>query len=74
MVRKKGITKSADVYGLGCVIYEMLVGEAPFYDENLDRLTKKIESGKFEFPNYVQPDARKVIKVTYALDPNFRDF
>jgi serine/threonine protein kinase len=46
MVKKKGINKAADVYGVGCVLFELLTGEAPFMDDDMDRLTKKIEKGQ----------------------------
>ena len=46
MVKKKGVTKAADIYGIGCVLFELLTGEAPFMDDDMDKLTRKIEQGK----------------------------
>lgn len=65
MVKKKGITKAADIYGVGCVFFELITGEAPFIDDDMQRLTRKIEVGKIVFPSYVSEDAKKIIKVLF---------
>jgi serum/glucocorticoid-regulated kinase 2 len=49
-VKKKGVNKTADIYGIGCILYELLTGEPAFMDEEMDKLMKKIENGKINFP------------------------
>jgi len=34
ILKKTGHTKSLDWYLIGVLLYEMLVGEPPFYDDN----------------------------------------
>ena len=68
MIKKKGVTKVADFYGVGCVLFELLTGEPPFIDDDIEKLTKKIERGVIIFPNYVKEDARRVIKVNFSFN------
>jgi serum/glucocorticoid-regulated kinase 2 len=38
MLEKKGVGFSSDIYGIGCILFEMIVGEPPFFDEKLETL------------------------------------
>ena len=40
----------ADIWSLGIVLYIVLCGYAPFFDDNVSRLFRKIMAGKFAFP------------------------
>ncbi len=35
MLKKNGVGKECDFFSLGAVVYEMLVGEPPFYSEDI---------------------------------------
>ena len=40
MLNHTGAGKSSDLYGIGAVLYEMLVGEPPYYNDDTDIMYK----------------------------------
>lgn len=46
----QGYTKSVDWWTLGVLLYEMLTGLPPFYDENTNEMYRKILSEPLHFP------------------------
>jgi protein kinase A len=77
----KGHDKSADIWSLGVLIYEMLYGTNPFFDyddPNIDQKTlfMRIISGKFQFPKHtkahVSDDAKDLIQKMLVVDANNR--
>ena len=64
-----GHDKAVDLWALGILIYEMLVGYPPFFADNPFALYQKILKGTVKFPmSTVQSDAQSCIKD--LLNPN----
>lgn len=72
VLNKKGATRASDIYGIGTVLYEFLVGEPPFYSDDMQILHKNIKDGVLKFPNYVSENAKNVIKKLLDKDPTKR--
>lgn len=61
IIQSKGHDFAVDWWALGILIYEMLAGYPPFFDENPFGIYQKILSGRLEFPQHIDPDARDLI-------------
>lgn len=68
-------SRASDLWALGCLIYQMFTGRAPFVGEN-DYLTFQViirhSSDEFEFPTSVPESARNLIKNLLVQDPDKR--
>jgi serine/threonine protein kinase len=53
--------ETADLWSLGIIAYELLVGITPFYDTNLTVTKKRILSCDYTLPDSVQLDANHLI-------------
>jgi serum/glucocorticoid-regulated kinase 2 len=62
-----GYTKSVDWWTLGVLLYEMLTGLPPFYDENTNDMYRKILQAPLTFPSDIVPAAARDL-LTRLLD------
>eukprot|EP00956_Cyclotella_meneghiniana_P037142 scaffold134820_cov57-Cyclotella_meneghiniana.AAC.8 len=65
VILSRGHDKGADYWSLGCLMYEMISGQTPFYDDNIDQITlfKRIVHGRYRFPSgYFSDVAQDLIR------------
>ena len=72
MVKREGVTKSADVYQIGTVLYEMLVGLPPFYNTDMNTLMQNIEKGNLNMPEYLSEESKNCLSKLLNHDPTMR--
>lgn len=53
MLAKQGHGKCVDWYLVGVVLYELVTGMPPFYDDDKAKLFKNIKNNPLEFPAHV---------------------
>ncbi len=68
IIQSKGHGKAVDWWALGVLVYEMLSGYPPFYDDNAFGIYEKILSAKLVFQSHVYPFAQDLIKGLLTRD------
>lgn len=64
--------KSVDWWSLGIVMFEMVAGVVPFYDENQKKLFKKIVNGIYKTPDYFTDNFSDIISQLLQTDSKKR--
>ncbi|MES1916214.1 MAG: hypothetical protein MHM6MM_008054 [Cercozoa sp. M6MM] len=65
---KIGHSFQVDWWALGILLYEMLCGFPPFYDENPFKIYEKIVKGTFKYPKHVDSSSRDLINKLLRAD------
>ena len=65
VLRKEAYGKAVDIWACGVILYILLVGYPPFWDEDQHRLYAQIKAGAYDFPSpewdSVTQDAKNLI-------------
>lgn len=68
----QGYNKTIDWWTLGVLLYEMLSGLPPFYDENTDAMYQKILQQPLVFGDEIGSSARSILTGLLTRDPHHR--
>ncbi|KAL2157961.1 hypothetical protein VTH06DRAFT_4770 [Thermothelomyces fergusii] len=76
IVKDERYSKSVDMWALGCVLYTLLCGFPPFYDESIEVLTEKVAKGQYTFLSPwwddISKSAKDLISHLLCVDPEKR--
>lgn len=72
ILNNKEYGRSADVWALGSILFELLTGKCPFESDDPKETVRKIQNAEFSFPDYISPLARKLISSILQIDPTSR--
>ena len=71
-IRQLGYDQKADIWSLGAICYEMLIGRAAFDAEDMDDLVNKIETGKYKVPTTLSKEVVSFLNGMLQYNPNLR--
>ena len=72
MLSRNGVSKKADIYGIGCVLFELLAGYPPYYSSEINVLLKRISKGNLKFARHISSTARDLISKLMDRQPEQR--
>jgi len=73
MIKEMGYNgEETDIWSAGIILYLMLCGTLPFYEEDNQLLYQKIIKGEYTIPKYLSEEAKDIIKQILEVDPKKR--
>ncbi|KAK3593622.1 hypothetical protein CHS0354_025514 [Potamilus streckersoni] len=73
VLRKDPYAKPVDIWACGVILYILLVGYPPFWDEDQHRLYAQIKAGAYDYPSpewdTVTPEAKNLINSMLTVNP-----
>ncbi|OAD00827.1 protein kinase A catalytic subunit [Mucor lusitanicus CBS 277.49] len=68
IIQTKGYGKAADYWAFGVLVFEMLAGFPPYYDENQFKLYEKILTTQPKYPSSIDSTAKDLLKHLLTTD------
>jgi len=76
VLKKEPYGKAVDIWACGVILYILLVGYPPFWDEDQHRLYAQIKAGAYDYPSpewdTVTPEAKNLINQMLTVNPSKR--
>jgi serine/threonine protein kinase len=76
IIRDQKYSKAVDMWAMGCVLYTLLCGFPPFYDESIKTLTEKVARGEYSFLSPwwddISSSSKDLITHLLCIDPDER--
>ncbi|XP_076374390.1 calcium/calmodulin-dependent protein kinase II isoform X24 [Megalopta genalis] len=76
VLKKEPYGKPVDIWACGVILYILLVGYPPFWDEDQHRLYAQIKAGSYDYPSpewdTVTPEAKNLINQMLTVNPSKR--
>lgn len=69
LLEGRGYSHEADLWSLGCIIYEMLAGESPFNTRSILHLMKLIKYSAIKWPSFLSPTCISFLKGLLVNNP-----
>lgn len=69
MLEDNDYGRAVDWWGLGVVMYEMMCGRLPFYNQDHEKLFELILMEDIRFPRTLGPEARSLLSGLLKKDP-----
>ena len=69
---RTGYDEKADIWSLGCLCYEMLVGHIAFSGASMQELGQKVKQGTYSLPTNISEEVFSFINGMLQNDPNKR--
>jgi len=72
MISGTGYGKAVDWWSFGSLVYEMLTGLPPFYNQDVQQMYRLILTARLTFPPYMSDNARSLVHLLLEKDPSKR--
>ncbi|KAK9859632.1 hypothetical protein MYU51_013799 [Penicillium brevicompactum] len=72
VIQNSGHGLAVDWWALGILIYEFLIGQPPFWDQNPMRIYEQIVEGRLRFPPNMPPAAQNIVSLLCKTNPTER--
>ncbi|KAG8431139.1 hypothetical protein GDO86_019352 [Hymenochirus boettgeri] len=72
LVLERPYDHNSDLWALGCIVYELLVGTPPFYTHNIFQLVSMITQQTVRWPRGISPELKDFLQGLLTKDPNKR--